>query len=1099
MNERRFYNRVTMCAIGVLILCVTAYAQPVHIPDPNLRDAIAAELDIAHDAPISQEDMSRLTDLNARDQGIANLTVLEFATNLTFLNLLSNRIEDISPLANLTQLTELHLGGNRIEDIGPLANLTQLTVLRLNENWRIEDIRALANLTQLRVAHLDSNEIVDVSPLARLTSLESLDIRGNRIIDVSPLAKLTQLTELRLNENRIIDVTPLADLTNLVALWLNDNRITDVTALANLTQLTQLLLSNNRIEDVSPLENLTNLEHLDTHNNPIFDPDSPLVEVLDPNLRSAVRETLNLPDGVPLTQAIMRQLTRLDVRNRQISTLTGLEHALNLTELNLAGNNISDLVPIVSPLANLMQLAVLQLGGNQIEDIGPLANLTQLTVLRLNDNWRIKDISLLANLTQLKVAHLDRNKIVDIGPLAHLTNLELLDLRFNRIIDVSPLANLTQLTELRLSENRIIDVTPLVRLTNLESLDLRRNPIVDHSPLDALALSHFLYDQTCEMPPLPLEPRLKNRNYPSIIARWSGFGWTPISNRPDLSDAENIALHDLRFSGNVFGLNYLKWHNKFTMSGDVDKAIRQRDELISLNSNMIHLVDIDLREAPLDLFPEDWPYWIRDERGDIFIEWHAGHPEDDHGLMDFRQPAVQDIIVQQAIAVSKCGLFDGIFFDYWHENWLALSGWDGTRQHVFSSLEEEVRAREIIVQRIQAETHPGFLIMGNVNDNTIPRTGPYVNGGFMETGIPGDMTDAKLDHLIDTVESSLLWLENNLREPRINALEGFSIPGEPLDSPNNMRWMRALTTLNLTHSDGYVLYSESGIFTHYWYDFWDADLGRPVGAKAQLYDDDIPGLYIREYTNGWAVYNHSGEAQVITLPEEVQGVASGLVNTEHALPNLDGEMYLRVKPKNPADVNGDGVVNILDLVVVAQRFGTDSLEGDVNGDGFVNVFDLVQVAGALGGGGAAPSAYSPELSIISAADVASWLALAQGLDVGDANFQRGIRFLQQLLAALTPKETMLLPNYPNPFNPETWIAYHLAQEAEVTITIYDTKGTLVRRLALGNQAVGYYAARGKAAYWDGRNESGEKVASGIYIYQFRAGDYVASRRMVIIK
>ncbi len=202
---------------------------------------------------------------------------------------------------------------------------------------------------------------------------------------------------------------------------------------------------------------------------------------------------------------------------------------------------------------------------------------------------------------------------------------------------------------------------------------------------------------------------------------------------------------------------------------------------------------------------------------------------------------------------------------------------------------------------------------------------------------------------------------------------------------------------------------------------------------------------------------------------------------------------------NPADVNDDGVVNILDLVVVAQAFGKDGLQGDVNGDGVVNVFDLVFVAGAIGGGGAAPSAYSPDLSNISAADVEKWLALAGGLGVGDANFQRGIRFLEGLLAVLTPKETTLLPNYPNPFNPETWIPYRLAREAEVAITIYDTKGTLVRRLALGNQAAGYYAERGKAAYWDGRNEDGEAVASGIYIYHVRAGDYAASRRMVIVK
>ena len=1109
----------TCCA-----LTASVHAQPVHIPDPNLKQAVSEALNLPVGSPITEADMRQLTTLNAVAREIIELTGLEYATNLT----------------------ELRLGGNPIRDISPLAYLTQLTRLRLNECWTIDDISPLADLTQLNRLDLDRNLIVDIRPLAGLTALTSLDLRGNRIIDVSPLANLMQLAELRLSDNQIVDITPLANLTNLIALWLSDNQITDVTALANLTQLTVLLLSNNRIEDISPLENLTNLEQLDTHNNPIFDPESPLVEVRDPNLRAVVREALNLPDGVPLNQASMRKLTRLDARNRQITTLTGLEHALNLTELNLAGNNISDLVPIVRPIANLMQLTALYLGGNRIEDISPLANLTQLAVLRLNENWRIEDISSLANLVELRKVDLDRNEIVDISPLARLTKLESLDLRDNRIIDVRPLANLTQLTQLRLSENRIVDITPLVNLTNLvalwlsgnritdvtalvnltqltdlrlnenrivdvsplvrltklELLDFRLNPITDYSLLDALAISHFFYNQTCEMPPLPLEPRLENRNYPSIFARWSGFGWPPVRNRPDLSDAENLALHDLRFSVNVFGLNYLKGHDEFTISGDVDEAIRQRDELLSLNPNMIHLVDIDLREAPLSRFPEDWPGWIRDEHGDIFIEWHQGQPEDDHGLLDFRQPAVQDIIVQQAIAVSKCGLYDGVMSDYWHENWIALSGWDGTRQHVFSTLEEEVRAREIIVQRIQAETRPNFLIMGNTNDRIIPRTGPYVNGGFMETGIPEHMTGAELELAVNAAENSLLWLENNLREPRINALEGFSIPGEPLDSPNNQRWMRALTTLSLTHSDGYVMYTES-LFSDnptgsFWYNFWDADLGRPVGEKAQLYQE-TEGLYIREYTNGWAVYNHSGSEQQITLPELAVGVASRLEGNTHTLSDIDGEMYLRVKPANPADVNGDGVVNILDLVVVAQAFGKDGLQGDVNGDGVVNVFDLVFVAGAIGGGGAAPSAYSLELSIISAADVERWLALAQGLGAGDANFQRGIRFLEGLLTVLTPKETTLLPNYPNPFNPETWIPYHLAREAEVAITIYDTKGTPVRRLALGNQAAGYYAERGKAAYWDGRNEDGETVASGIYIYQFLAGDYAASRRMVIVK
>ena len=137
--------------------------------------------------------------------------------------------------------------------------------------------------------------------------------------------------------------------------------------------------------------------------------------------------------------------------------------------------------------------------------------------------------------------------------------------------------------------------------------------------------------------------------------------------------------------------------------------------------------------------------------------------------------------------------------------------------------------------------------------------------------------------------------------------------------------------------------------------------------------------------------------------------------------------------------------------------------------------------------------------MLTAADVASWLAQAGQLALTDATSQRGVIFLEQLLAALTPKETTLLPNYPNPFNPETWIPYHLAHAADVTLTLYDKKGTVVRQLDLGHQPAGFYTDRSKAAYWNGRNASGESVASGVYFYQLRTGDYSALRRMVIVK
>ena len=202
-----------------------------------------------------------------------------------------------------------------------------------------------------------------------------------------------------------------------------------------------------------------------------------------------------------------------------------------------------------------------------------------------------------------------------------------------------------------------------------------------------------------------------------------------------------------------------------------------------------------------------------------------------------------------------------------------------------------------------------------------------------------------------------------------------------------------------------------------------------------------------------------------------------------------------------ADVNEDGVVNVQDLVLVSSHLGeTGENIADVNGDGVVNIQDLVLVASELGGATAAPSA-SPGTSaaLSSRATVEQWLAAAYRLPRLDVRLQRGIDWLERLLAALPPEETTLLVNYPNPFNPETWIPYQLATSAEVTLRIYAVNGVLVRTVAVGHQPAGVYRTRSRAAYWDGRNALGEPVASGIYFYTLTAGNFTATRKLLIRK
>jgi hypothetical protein len=104
-----------------------------------------------------------------------------------------------------------------------------------------------------------------------------------------------------------------------------------------------------------------------------------------------------------------------------------------------------------------------------------------------------------------------------------------------------------------------------------------------------------------------------------------------------------------------------------------------------------------------------------------------------------------------------------------------------------------------------------------------------------------------------------------------------------------------------------------------------------------------------------------------------------------------------------------------------------------------------------------------------------------------------------LEALVQPSRDRLLQNYPNPFNPETWIPFQLAREANVQIQVYDASGRLVRTLDVGHRPAGLYAGRSRAAYWDGANDIGERVASGVYFYAIQAGDYHDVRRMVILK
>ena len=290
--------------------------------------------------------------------------------------------------------------------------------------------------------------------------------------------------------------------------------------------------------------------------------------------------------------------------------------------------------------------------------------------------------------------------------------------------------------------------------------------------------------------------------------------------------------------------------------------------------------------------------------------------------------------------------------------------------------------------------------------------------------------------------------------------------------------------------------------------------GKPLAAPFIVEAQDADGQPMPGVPVTFATYKNEGILSVITARPDENGRAQttlafdwspGTYFVQASGEGIKGSTLftataIELSDHLAADVNGDGAVDVEDLVLVAASFGVAPALGvmpntDVNGDGEVNDADVALVLAALEGAPAAPALDTPWM----VASLQRWIAEAKRRNGGDTRFQRGIAVLEALLADRLPQTTTLLANYPNPFNPETWIPYQLSEPAKVLLHIYSVEGALVRHLVLGQLPAGIYQSRTRAAYWDGRNELGESVASGVYFYTLTAGDFTATRKMLIQK
>ena len=827
------------------------------------------------------------------------------------------------------------------------------------------------------------------------------------------------------------------------------------------------------------------------------------IHIPDTNLRAAIAEELGKSPNAPITIQEMERLRKLNVPGRGIQDLTGLQFATNLGELFLGDWGQK---------------------GNQVSDLSPIAGLTGLRLLFLNDN-PISDISLLKGLN-LNRLQLNNTLVSDLSPVRSLTNLTHLVVQDTLVTDLSPVAGLINLRYITFTdgEGKISDISPLAGLINLRGINTWGNPISDLSPLAGLTKLEGV--DICGADLSDLTPLAKLPNLEELYLASNGI--SNVSSLTGLTGLTRLGLHDNDISNisALAGLTNLKWLGLDRNDvSDVSPLV----DLTSLTWLSVYSNNIsDL--SPLDGLREN-----------IEVFWWHGNPVFPKGAVKIEGPWLwvvlpgtvggrvenTDFLSEESggevteVEIATHGATEGksVGDAVWTSQRLPPSG----ENNIEDMLNTVIRDGTIYgsVSLYSPREQKTTMYVGGDRGVRVWLNGTSIYERFSE--ISFDDYTAFFPVTLKQGWNVLLvachtWgngffgfepgteytvanpgVGYTFSKPRIHtgdtftldlrAENVFDLAGWQFDIAFDPAILEAVDVSegDFLKTDGGTTFFQSGSI--------DNATGKIGGlSAARLSTQGVTGtgtlLQVRFKAKS------AGETQV-ALQKFQFGTAAG-----DNIPAGPHEITFTVEEQlATGDVNRDGVVSILDLILVAQQLGRRVSAGsavDVNGDGIVSILDLIRIAQGIGNttvsGAPAIGADSVDAAMIEA-----WLAQARLADDGSLVFKQGIENLQALLRSLIPEQTTLLPNYPNPFNPETWIPYNLAEPADVQLTIYDVKGELVRRLDLGYQQPGYYTDRAKAVYWDGRNEFGERVVSGVYFYQLQAGDYSATRRMVILK
>ena len=882
----------------------------------------------------------------------------------------------------------------------------------------------------------------------------------------------------------------------------------------------------------------------------------------DPNLRAAVAEALGKSINDPITPEEMGKLGRFGVQNRGIRELTGLQFATNLSWLDLRDNQITDISPVapliklqglwlddnavsdILPVKGLTELVELGFNRNQVSDLSPVTRLTKLEELHFKHN-NISDISAVTRLTNLKNLYFSGNNVSDISPIAGSTSLKGLDFDGNNVSSLSPIAGFVNLEHLGIGHNNLSDLSPIAGLTNLKFLYFTDNGISDISPLKRLVnLEHITFHDNLitDLSPMAGLVNLKS------IHTW-GNSFSDISSLGRMRNLEvlNICGAELSNLSPLAGLTSLK---ELYLVGNGISDVSPLARLTGLNRLSLESNRISDVSPLAGLSNLKWLQVARNEISDfssleelretVNLVWYEnpGFPKGGPKIegpwlwvvlpnkrlekgIDLLSEVTGGRVTEGKIATDGATEGKSIGDQMWEADLLPPTGENNIRRMLnlpdFQGVIYGVVS--IYSQREQATTmyvanDEGLKVWLN-GDSVFELLGDRGLGFDYEYFFPVTLQQGKNVLLVAVFSGgpdtgAFFGFEPDTDYTVANPGVGYAFSETPIHVGDTFTLdIRAENVFDFAGWQFDIVFDPAVVeaLDVSEGDFLKTDGGATFfqGGRIDNAEGKIAGLIAGRISGGGV--SGSGSVVEVKFRARAEGETElALENflfgsvSEESIPAGPREVHITVEGRlPPGDVNRDGVVNILDLIRVAQQLGqrvSSDSPVDVNGDGIVNIFDLTLVAQGIGGA-AAPAVATGR---VDAATIEAWIAEARLADDGTIAFRQGIANLENLIASLiVPQETALHANYPNPFNPETWIPYQLAASAEVTLTIYDMNGGMVRRLEMGHQAAGIYQSRTRALYWDGRNGRGESVASGLYFYTLRTSEFTGTRKMLIRK